>query len=359
MALQTAIGGLWMPSQFYWSVAGTNPGFASMLIDVSGDVAGMVFRIGATGTVSKLGFRTGSVNTSQPLNVGLYGVDKSGNPNINAPYGGMVAGSISSVAANSVYTVTLSTPASVTKGDIVSVIVSFVSTVGNLNISYLAFGGGNPGNSFPYSAVFHSGSWTLEGLPITWLEYNDGSYALTEGVFPISTITSNNVTSASNPSRYAVKFSLPFPTRHAGWLFNQAPNATTSNTDLIIYDANNTVLSQTTSYGNEAIAFNQRSWVVDAITSTTLTANTVYRASLNPNSLGINAIYDFTTPNIASMAQMGGGDSWQLSTWDGTSWTDRPNRMPIIALRFDQFSDGVGTGGTGTTPTAVGTAGVG
>ncbi len=133
MTMQSIIGGVTIPHHVE-AVLGA-PGIGSLLMDASGEKAAFIFKIPKSGTITEIGFRTGAVTTADTLKAGLYTVDTSNNPTATA-YGGMVAGTQASPAANTWYAVALGTNCTATAGDVVAVVIEFNSYVaGNLNIS--------------------------------------------------------------------------------------------------------------------------------------------------------------------------------------------------------------------------------
>src|SRR5947209_14117609 len=98
MAATSIKGGLWIPD--IPDLVGA-PAFNTLsTMNATGlKVAVAILQIPATGTITAVGYRVGTMTTSDSIDVGIYTVDSSGNPTTTA-YGGMTTGNNGSVSFN-------------------------------------------------------------------------------------------------------------------------------------------------------------------------------------------------------------------------------------------------------------------
>jgi hypothetical protein len=308
---------------------------AGLSMTASGHKVAFMFQVPKSGTISKLGFRVHTVSTSDTLAVRLETVDGSNNPSGSA-YGGCTAGTVSSLVANTAYTVTLGTPATAVRGDRVAMVISFNSYVaGSLTIGVVSqgtFGGGYPGTKL------FTASWAQSNnTPNFWVEYNDGSYAPIPGIYNFTDYTNMSVTlnSGTTPDEIALRFQLPFRARIIGVHPNFAPNAA-NNIDFVLSSTSSSNLTTVTVSSGTSPMSRRQDWYAFP-TATTLEANTTYRVSVrvnDSNSLNMD-LYQLTANAV--QAQMQGGTSFYASTrTDAGTWTDITNYRPAIGIILDQ-----------------------
>lgn len=333
MALQT-LGELIIPD------VRTSVTFQSYLLDAAGEKKAFIIAIPKSGTVSKIGFKTGTVTTSQTLRVSLQTVDAAtGNPT-GTLYGGSTAGTQASPASNTYYTVSFGTGATAVKGNIVAVVIEFDSTIGNLNIDTVAT---IYANSFPYCNHYTT-SWTKNtNIPLVALEYSDGSYADCGG-YPTSAVTYLSWNSGSTPDERALRFSLPFPSRLKGVWFR---GSVAGNMDIVLYQGTTVLISQSIDKDqtNQSGRYNKFYFN----TTYNLAANTVYRLSLKPTTVtNISVFTEFSFASQAILDSIDGGQQFYYSyRTDAGAWTDDTTKRYFMGLILDQFDDGTAVGGGG------------
>lgn len=332
MTLQTIPGGVNIPDYIGWR---TVPSFASLLIDASGERAAAILKVPKTGIITKVGFLTRTVTTSQTLRVSLETVT-NGDPS-GTLYGGSAAGTQTAPASNTFYTVTLGTAATATKGDLIAVVIDFDSTVGSVNIGAIGLG-----CIFPYCDLFTT-SWTRSNLsPVISLEYNDGSYEYM-GTMPMSALNLTWLDSGSTPDEWALQFSLPFPTRAIGcWIHVDGDNPF----DVVLYEG-------TTELTSVSLDANIRGLNADAVyifipfaTAQSLSANTTYYLAIKPTTTSTVRIASFDVAASAVMGCFLGGTNFVLATRaDSGAWSTTDTSRPFMGIVVDQFDDGAGGGG--------------
>ena len=334
MALQTIKGGLWIPAYLNHAMA---RGLYPKLLDTAGYKFAAIFKIPKTGTISKVGFRVGNVTASETLKVGLQTV--SGGDPTGTAYGGMVAGTQATLAANTYYTVTLGTGATATVNNTVAVVIEFDSAVGNLEIDFYS----TAQQGFPY-IDYYTGSWAKDDeIPIISLEYSDGSYENT-GMFPVSKLGSILFNNTDTPDERALRFSLPVPGRINGFWVG-IDNNRTGAFDIVLYEgttAKATVSFAAIEYGSTATE------ILFGIFDTPFeyTKNTEYFLAVKPTTATDVLIQDIVLTSAAIMDSFPGGTNFYLGTrTDAGSWSTDTLKRPLMGIFIDQLDDGVGGAG--------------
>ena len=325
-----------------YSILGST--FQSLLIDASGEKAAFVVQIPKTGTISKVGFRTATVTTSQTLKVGIYTVDGSGDPTTTA-YGSSTTGTQTSPASNTAYLVTLGTGATATQGDIVAVVIEFDSTVGNLNIAHTTAAT----NNFPYSDLY-TGTWAkTAATPILSFEYDDGSYAPILGCGPPCSIANTTFNSGSTPDEYALYFKTLGPCKVNGVTIYGGAGAAAADFSIILYNSDGT-----TALGTIAVDGDVRAGTSSTIPSffqfssaISLSADTFYYLSLRPDTANNARLLRITS--VASAAAMdvlsGGQNFYEATRTNAGAWTTTTTNRPAIMPILSAIDDGTSTGG--------------
>ena len=337
MTIQTVGGVLAIPQDF----GPLNLSFTAHLIDSLGEKFEMVFPVPKTGTISKVGFRTGTVTTAQTLRAGLQALT-SGDANGTA-YGGMVAGTQAGPASNTFYLVTLGTGATATIGDVIAAVVEFDGTEGSLNlVSESIIGGGTP-SGFPYVGLYTT-AWTkTANFPILAIEYSDGSYYYI-GAIPASVSDSINYNNGSTPDEYALRINVPFPLRVWGaWVYADIDNAA----DVVLYEGTTAQRTISLSSANRA-STSFAPFRFPFTSSFTLSANTTYYLSLKPTTASNIYINRMTMNTAAAMGQLPLGiNAYQATRTDAGSWSTDAAVRPWMGLLVDGIDDGAGGAGGG------------
>ncbi|RTL20767.1 MAG: hypothetical protein EKK55_17430 [Rhodocyclaceae bacterium] len=309
-----------------------NGNFSSSLIDAAAEKVSFQFRVPKSGTITKVGFRTGTVSVSDTLAVTLQTLNASNEPS-GTMYGGSATGTVSGLSSNAGFTVTLGTPATATAGDAIAAVIGFNSFVaGSINISHVSasLGGG-------YPTVKHfTASWSLvNSYPIVWIGYSDGSFVKVAGTYPFSTITDTLFNSGSATDEYALKFSVPFNARLAGFSLVYSPGATSTHV-FNLYDSGGSTLS-TISASSASQPMARRLYSFYFSSPQSITKNTVYRLGIQPSNTTDITIEIFTVLSADIQGALDGGTNFVLSQRaDAGAWTDTTTKRLGIELLFDQ-----------------------
>lgn len=359
MAIQTIIGSMKIPAYRRIDDNPTIGGTAGVLLDASGEKAAVILRVPKTGTLHKVGFRTGTVTTGDTLKVSFQDVAATGFPDETADQYRTIV--IADANDDTWFTTGIlssdgtdgGTKRSVTKDQEIAVVFEYNSYVaGNLYIANMTSLGSTGLELYPYCAnkVGAGPTWAkinaAASTPVLALEYSDGSYA-EFGSLPFSSLTNQTFASDSAADEYALAFSLPFPCRIAGigCLMDIDGNA-----DLVLYEG-------TTSRATVSVDSDMRASTAINIlemkftTPYEIAANTTYYASIKPTTTTAVGMYYFTVNSAAVMDSFDGGQNlYQATRVDGGAWTTDTAKRPFIWLLIDGFSDGVGGGGLAANP---------
>ncbi len=334
MAIQTR-DWVCMPAPEFTGVsAGT------MSLTGTADSLVIVFTVPKTGNMNKIGIRTGTVTTPQPLYVAFETVSAANGQNTGTLYGGSSSGAIASPTTNTLHEVTLATPASAVAGDDVAVVVKFSGSAGSLLLSVYA--GRTQG--YPYSIFNAAGVYTKQtSAPILVVGYDDGTYA-DVGTVPFSTIpTSTSFNSGSSPDERALRFRLNVPIRIIGYWAIMTP-AAGSNWDAVLYDTDGTTVLATNSTDADKVAAASNIRFYRRFSSeVNLRANVWYRLALKPTTTTSIGNPSFSVSAAGHMDCFECGQDFHLSTrTDAGAWTDTATTRPLIGLLVSGFHDGTG-----------------
>ena len=346
MALQTFKGWAWLPSP----PPDSTPAFLTHLLNAADEAAAVVFRSPKTGTIKKIGFRTGTVTTGATLDITMETVSLVDGSPTGTAYGGSSAETqvVDATDDNTWFDVTFTTGATTTQGDILAVKVANPTlSFGNLNISthtmITALVAG-----FPYTTLF-TGVWTKSTSkgPVLSIEYSDGSY---ENIysFPMTAVTATNFAETATPNERGIRFKVPFSLRVAGaWVYVRLD---TGDLDIKLYDSDGSTVLQTITIDNDVSPPSGKYGVYLFPSSQVLLAATFYRLVVAPSSgVNVSAFQSFSVNAAAIMDMFDGGQDFHETTakdpTEEADWTNTATNRPLMGLLIDQLDDGVSAGG--------------
>ncbi|MGH9971508.1 MAG: hypothetical protein ACREBG_27440 [Pyrinomonadaceae bacterium] len=289
-------------------------GFSPLLIDATAEKVAFVFQCPKTGTLDVVGFLLGSV-TQAPANgltVSFQDVDPAtGRPDGVKDQFRLVSSGIASSAWITTGLLTSDgtdsgTKRTVTKGEILAVVIEFASFLAGDSMSI------NAGDSsvfdigagqFPFSALF-TASWATSGRTLNLaLQYSTGIWERIIGATPASGVANPAFTSATNPNEVGMEFICPVAVRAVGFTGMFRPNGTTSTYRLTLYDSANTALATTIidpdiiriagGVGLARFQFN------GGVTEVEMETGGVYKVALLATGAGNVNVYGFTVNDAA------------------------------------------------------------
>ena len=343
MALQEIPGGMIIPK--LWDGPSAGLGYGSLLLDAASEKAAYIVRAPKTGTISKVGFRTGTVTTGATVDVRLETVNLTTGDPSGTLFGTNTNGSqiIADTDDNMWFLTTLTAGASVTKGALIAlVIVNPAASFGNLNISM--FGDQSIG-IFPYNDLYTTVWAKSNNSPIMVFEYSDGSYTPILGAYPYSALSSvaYNIDTVAQ-DEVALKFKLAFPAQISGCLLYITLGA---DMDVVLYDSDGTTVLTSISLDVDVKATTAAEYCyISFPSSISLSKDTFYYLSLKPTTVTNITAYTMDAPSVAAMGSMDGGVNFYYSSRVGAgAWSDVTTRMIAAFIILDKLDDGVGGGG--------------
>lgn len=325
--------------QFEWPPAlaldNNTPVFLnSFAVNASGYKVAAILRAPKSGTIRKIGSRWATLTTPTDTDYRVETV--SGRFPTGTLYGTNTNGTIASgsLVANAMNMATLTANAAVTANDLIA-LVAAPSGSPNMSASQMA----GVRIQLPYQ-VSYNGSWAVinSGYPLWAIEYSDGSYYTTRGMFPVSGLNTHAFSSGSTPDEIGAKFKFPVAVRIVGgWVAVDLDNSAS----VVLYDSDGvTPLASSSSLTSDGRMFTTgcSPLYFSFPSSVTLQANTYYREVLQPGASNI-AIYSWDTLSAEAMDQMPGGQDWHYTSAKDPSgvgsWTDLTTRSPIMGLLID------------------------
>lgn len=346
MTMVNVPGGFFIPTYYNRLASGFALSNSVGLIDAAGEKVAVIFQVPKTGTIDRLLFRTAGVTTSQSIDVALQGVSAADGFPDGANFGGSTPGAQATLAANTMYEVTLGTSATVTLGNIVSMVLSWTSTVGSMNMA-AANGTRDTNVGLPYVALF-TAAWAKQAdanlTSIVGVRYSDGTYAWVGGVLG-GTVNTNAFNTGSIPDEIGMKYVLTAPMRCGGfWAITNPAAAATF--DAILYNSSDVVQASVSVdpdqlHGTGAPKLINMRWAPVSL------AIGSYRFVLKPTSANNITVAEWV---VALNAQLncnpGGANCYKTSRTDAGAWTDSDvTQSPSMGLWFDQVDDGAGAAG--------------
>lgn len=305
---------------------------ATLAIDASGEKVGYIFKVPKSGIIDKIAFRVGTVVASETLRIGLETLDASGDPS-GIQYGGSAVGTQAAPATNTIYEVSLATPATAVSGDSVAVVIQFDGNIGNLPLLCYTKSIGSTGNiGFPYMDHFTT-SWakSVSLIGLLSVHYSSDNTYVNLGYFPPASLSSISFNMNSSPDERGHLISLPFG--HRVWgvsVFMDLDNAA----DLVLYDSRSVAVRTTSLLSAERGSTGHALFEVPFTTPYDIAANEPYRLMLKPTTASNVIILRATLNSSAEMNGLPFGEAI-VSTRrvDGGSFVNESaNRLPIYPL---------------------------
>ncbi len=337
-------------------------GLTNFTMDEAADLVGGTLVIPRTGTLSKIGFRVGTVTTSDTLKVALEGIDATNGRPDGTVTPTNASGTQGSLSSNTTYWVALNggSGVSVTKGDKAALTLRWNSYVaGNIAITY-CLSSNTTINGFPYIFTYNNTGavWALNGYnPNFALEYSDGVVEPVFGLWPAISTSGLSWNNSTTPDRRGLRFSLPYKATIIGVWVNIDSDG---NSNILMYDSDGVTLLENIAIDSD-IRYSTSAGTTQFIpfsTPRTLAINTFYRIVILPASATNNSITNFVVvddgANVA-MNAIDGGVNFHYTTCNGApaneaAWTQTLTTRPPIALVVSQLDDGAGGSGGNSGP---------
>lgn len=319
------------------------------LIDASGERVGIIVTAPETGSITAIGFRTGAVTTADDLDIRIETVTKTTAASY-APsgtlWGATTNGTLASgsISANSWHTVSLTSAASVTAGDILAVVIQFTgdtTATGSLEIQSR----GNGIHYFPKVLHRTGGTYTddINSWPCVGLSYSGTYYPTLNG----NCWTTTSVTTIATGAEFGVKFTLPFDCQLLGIVVDTRMATGTSFT-IELYTTGNPGTGTELKTADQTPTTSNGVQLYHFASPPSLNKATSYRITVDPttsvSSNPIRGVYDSTALMVQDV-----GSNWHFTYDNGAGgWTDTTTEVPLhFQLIIGQVNDTAGAGGGG------------
>jgi hypothetical protein len=336
-----------------WTTGGS-PAYNVLTFAVNGasEKFGCVFCPPKTGSIRKVGWRTGTVSTvgTNPLDVRIETVDTAT---------GLPSGTLWAANTNVAHTLltsddavwltsnALTADAVITNTDtpIAVVIANPATNFSNMQVASLV-GCFTGASGRPYGLMFTT-AWSLpDNVPVLAVEYSDGTYEYIPGLWAISNAMTLNVTTATNPDEVGIRFSLPFRARMRGFWVVYQVSALTADFEMVFYDAAG-VQARTKAMDPDLLSGLTYRYIEEYWSSPVdLDIDTFYRLTFRPvTTNAANANY-FQCDSVSLMnATPWGQNCYWTERSDAGAWTDITTRYAIMGVLLDQLSDDAASAG--------------
>ncbi len=340
MALVTIPGGGFpFPTPPFALNAGV--GFAGLVLDAAGEKAAMVLQAPRTGTLTRVGFRTGAVTVAQDVRVSFQDLDGSADPDgVQDQFR-----TVGSLVAQTWFETGLMTSDGtdsgsqrvVQQGDLLAIVIEFESTVGDLVISNGASDEGNE-ERFPHSTHFTAAWARQEQAVLVYLEYADGQPAPIPKTMPFSASSGIlNFSNAATPDERGNRFLLPFPCRVRGVWFGGSSGGAL---DVVLYQGTTEIDSASLPSDLESVGAAGVHWI-NLPGSHRLDVGVEYFASMRPStgtSVGIAVVSFDARKNMDHY--WGGREVYEATRTDAGAWSTNTLNRSYLGLIIDQIENG-------------------
>jgi hypothetical protein len=346
MAWTTIPGRIFYPHLYGTGAPGFNwATFQTHLLDGIDDRVAFVFTVPIDGSIEGLVFVTGSVTTSQSIDIRLETVGTDGNPTGTLVAAGAI-GTLATVPSYSQLLVSLGTPYTAAAGDILALVIRFTSTAGNLQICCEHLSTNVLTAEWPYIASVTTSAYVKYNRVCNFGVKIDGGYPFT-GALPAKTVTHTEYIGITIGPEVGARFKLAVGMKVCGlWgRFQRYANDAFGAT-MRLRDAANTVLAsrafnETANVGGRGIQM----FFFDEIE---LTADSVYRVTVQEDSTGGEWGVYVDTATVQSNSYLdawpGGKEYYLTQHYGDLVWTDntlaRPVAMGIIVSALQSGGGG-------------------
>jgi len=331
-----------------------------MVLDTSDERGAVIVRMTRAGTIKKVGYLVGATAGTPDVYLELQGVVATS----GLPDGTIIAAGASSTevnpTANTWKWTALTTPLTVTQGQMVAFVFSLSSFAGG-DSATLGVTTSRKANTtgVPYGAVYPTGGgpWAKgigglsypPNLGIIWSD--DLCYHIPE-LTAWSSVVSQSIDNATNPDRIGNRFKVNFKCRITGfWQYTSH----SGDYDLIFYDTDGTTIIETISPAfdkdNNGSTTDVRAHML--ATPYTPVVGSYYRFVHAPSSTTNNNVTSITVVDDGSTVAMGSepyGINFHHTQCNGVptaegDWVNTLTQRCLGGLIIDQLDDGAGAGG--------------
>ena len=314
-----------------------------------------LFKARATANIISVFIRTGTVTTSQSIKVSIQSVNEASQP--SRPSGTILGatangyGVQASLAAGTLYEVTLSESVAMTIGDQYAVVIEWTSTAGTAqivvatNVNYTPLG---RASNFMNRQTYTSGSW---GAPtslnsgsgfVIGIRTDASNWWMPEVTMPgVSYSVNFGFGSTNNPDEVGNKLYLPAGNVTALW----ASTDEDGTGSLVLYDSSDSVVASASLKPNQR-GISAYACSLHSITGTAI-AEGWYRITLKPDSTTTVSRFVATYSTNQQNGRAMGSNCCLTQRTDAGSWTDTAEAQMMIGVEMEPtFGSGSSGGGS-------------
>ena len=327
----------------------------TLVVDASGEKAAFILRAPATGTLKKVGFRTGAVTQNQTIRVSFQDVNTAtGFPDgvVDQWRNLAIADTEDNTAKETGLVTSDGTDGgslrSVTRGELLAVVFEHNPFNAGDIFRLSAINTGNDTGGTGYSALYTTSWAKVATPPALALTYDDGaggdkcehSADIFPGTQAYSYMGFNN--GSANPKR-GMKFRLPFAAKMQGALLRLKSNG---NFDVKLYDSDGQTELLSQSIVAAATDYGYNRWhSIKFSGEASLAANTYYYVLVEPTTAtNVDLMYmDVPTGKEFYWDQMDGGKDFHYAERASGAPTATTTRRPLFSLELTSIDDGTGS----------------
>lgn len=294
---------------------------------ISGDIERFAFQMATVTTGAIMDCRIETVNSvGQPTGT-LWGTDTN-----NAAF------TINNTDDDLMLEVTLTSPATVVKGDLIALVVSNpAASFGNMQFRTMI----QPFSpTIPYGGTNNGSAWSKSQFnPPIALYYAGGTRVAPAGCIPARNFTTQTVNSGTTPDEVGNKITLPFSCKVSG-IVGVFSGPATATVNVKIYSAADALLvdKPMTNQQSATTGVAMKYWYFDDVI--TLDKDTVYRVAIQ----GTNATnwlmgyIDSDSTTWVDTWDLGQNCVWTERT-DLGAWTETNTKRAMLSLLIDEIPD--------------------
>lgn len=331
------------PISFPPWIFSADPSFTSTILDATGEYVAGIFFAPITDTITKIGFRTGTITTGGDVDIRIETIAATGFP--SGTLWGTNTNIVHSVSSSDDFVwieVTLTAPASVSKGDVFCVVLRHGAS---LNGAFVRDNNSNYIN-WPQTAV-NTGTPTTGGQsPVMSVYFGTNGYYPIGSASPYSDIQTRTFSNTSTPDVRGNKFVAPFDCKCSGFIIRADFDGDGT---IKLYDSDGVSVLQSFStdadYPASTSASTNRCLFSSAVS---LIGGQTYYIGLEPNSSKNLSIIELISPSSAVRAQGPMGSMVAVTAKDpaGTGdWTEIPEAVYPISILINEITTGGGGSG--------------
>jgi hypothetical protein len=348
---------LWGPATWFDFTATTGLTVAALNSNAaqsSGIVSvATLLRVRRAGTLDRIEFYVPTVGGTGNTYEVVILTTSGGLPTASA-YGGSAAQSVA-LTTTGYKTVTLTTPATAVRGDLVAVMLRCVSgtdySTNNVTINSHIVRGNAGAINIPYVVTNTAGTSARAGVvPLLAARYSDGKYDVAvphSGATPILSVAYNVSTT---PDEIGLKFQVPFQAVCTGFYGPVDTGVIGSLAfDVVLYDNASSVIASVSVAASELGTVNMgmlilpwttiagaESAVVDGVNTVTLNPSVDYRLAIKPTTTDNMRLYQWVAANADAKTALVGSNLMQMTErTNAGAWTDTATSLISLGLLFE------------------------